>query len=111
MSHSYLHERRHEFRQEKFYRVTHEDRERRKLLVEFKRYSVKCSRLLFNLVVALNEFADTVRATIDLDFCRREGKFAIQDSMGVMKPYLEGKIFMPDRYFPNDGLDELPAEE
>ena len=58
--------------------------------------------LLFNLVVALNEYADSVRKFLNPKYFLFEGKFCIYDSFGVLNS-LSPAMFIPDEYI-NDPL-------
>ena len=58
--------------------------------------------LLFNLVVALNEYADSVRKFLNPKYFLFEGKFCIYDSFGVLNS-LSPAMFIPDEYI-NESL-------
>ena len=58
--------------------------------------------LLFNLVVALNEYADSVRKFLNPKYFLFEGKFCIYDSFGVLNSSIPA-MFIPDEYI-NDSL-------
>lgn len=62
-----------------------------------KEWENKCTSLLFNLVVALNEYADTVRQTFKPNYFVYQGKFIINDSLGVMSE-MKPTIYFPDKY-------------
>lgn len=52
---------------------------------------------LANIVVALNEFADSVRANLNPDYFFLQGKFTLYDSMGVTNE-LQEIHYMPSNY-------------
>lgn len=61
----------------------------------------RCTRLLFNLTHALNEFAAEVRSTIQPTYFFHEGKFYVLDSLGVMSN-MEGSVYFPNGYEEDD---------
>lgn len=52
---------------------------------------------LFNLVVALNELFDQVRAELDPEYRLKEGKIGIYDEVGAFQPKAEA-VYYPDSY-------------
>lgn len=76
---------------------------------EFAEYSEKwikvTHQLLFNVVVALNQFADIVRATLNPMFLISCGKFTINDSMGVMNDLVSTQM-CPSVYYIVDAMPE-----
>ena len=57
------------------------------------------TNLLLNVVVALNEYADAVRAHLMNDYLNFQGKFTLYDSMGVTNEFRE------IHYMPTDYID------
>ena len=53
--------------------------------------------LLRNLVIALNEFADVVRSSINPNYFLFEGKFTIYDSLGTTNE-MEEVHYLPKNY-------------
>lgn len=80
-------------------------------LLAYRKWEVKCSRLLFNTVVALNEFANEVRKVINNKYFAIQGHFVVSDSMGVMGEPLVNKIFLPTGYFKDADLELLPEDQ
>jgi len=72
----------------------------------FLEWQERCIPLLFNLTVALNEFAQVVRDTVNPTYFLREGKFSIVDSIGVMSDS-EGKVYFPTEYIEVDSRHDL----
>ncbi|MFT5702336.1 MAG: hypothetical protein ACI8ZB_005253 [Desulforhopalus sp.] len=62
-----------------------------------KLWERKCLSMLFNIVVALNEYADSVRRFVNPSYFIYEGKFIIDDSMGVMSEMVPA-IHIPKEY-------------
>lgn len=111
LTHSYMADHHNCFRQDKFYKRPWPNPRYRDELVEFRRYEMKCTRLLFNLVRALNEFAEAVRATIDPEFYRKEGKFMMEDAQGLMGPDYKPTVYFPEDYFPDETLERLDEDD
>ncbi len=57
----------------------------------------KSTNLLFNVVVALNEYADCVRKYLNPKYMIYQGKFIINDSLGVLSE-MEPSIYIPNKY-------------
>lgn len=57
----------------------------------------KATKLLFNVVVALNEFADSVRKDLNPHFFLSQGKFIVNDEMGVISE-MKSCFYVPDKY-------------
>ncbi len=108
-SNSYL-DSRNFYRGKKFYKEIYPNPNYHSDLKEYNKWEVKCTRLLFNLTVALNEYADQVRKSINPDYFKLQGKFVVFDSMGVLNSMLPGS-FLPDEYFPDEILDQLKEDE
>ena len=53
---------------------------------------------LANVVVALNEFADSVRSHLISDYFITQGKFTVFDSMGVTNDDMETVHYLPSEY-------------
>ena len=64
---------------------------------ESKQWQTKATSLLFNVVVALNEFANSVRKNINPHFFLSHGKFIVNDEMGVISD-MESCFYIPDKY-------------
>ncbi len=62
-----------------------------------KKWEQTAANLLANIVVALNEFSDAVRANLNPDFFLLQGKFTLYDSMGVTNE-LQEIHYMPSEY-------------
>ena len=77
----------------------------------YNRWEVKCTHLLFNIVCALNEFAEQVRKEINPDYFKIQGKFVVLDAMGVLGDPFVSKTFLPEDYFPHEMLDRLKEDE
>jgi len=99
------------YRGRRFYKEIYPNPNYHEDLKEYKRWEVKCTRLLFNLVCALNEFADQVRIDLNPDYFKIQGKFVVLDAMGVLEKPLVSKAFLPEDYFPDDMLDHLEEDE
>jgi len=56
-----------------------------------------CTAMLFNIVVALNEYAESVRKHLKPSYLVYQGKFVINDSMGVMSE-MRPSIYIPEEY-------------
>jgi len=73
---------------------------------ESKEWERKCLKLFFNIVVALNEYADKVRKHFKSNYFVYHGKFVINDAMGVMSEMIP-TIYAPSEYFEiNNGEDK-----
>jgi hypothetical protein len=48
-----------------------------------EKWSSECIRLLFNLCLALNEFASAIRSDLNPNYFAMQGRFLIYDSLGV----------------------------
>lgn len=70
-------------------------------LAKSKKWQDKSTKLLFNLVVALNEFAQKVRRYMNNNFFIYEGKFIVIDSLGVTSE-MESSIYTPESYIDID---------
>jgi hypothetical protein len=57
------------------------------------------TKLLFNVVVALNEFADSVRKHLDPSYLILRGRFVINDSLGILNEDGQPGIAKPKEYF------------
>lgn len=62
-----------------------------------KRWQKKGADLLLNVVVALNEYAEAVRKSINTDYFFLQGKFALYDSLGVTNEMQE-IWYIPEQY-------------
>lgn len=62
----------------------------------------KALKLLLNIVVALNEYAEAVRRYLNPDYFFLQGKFTLCDSMGVTNG-LQPIHYMPADYIPIEG--------
>ena len=77
---------------------------KRKLRDDYHEYAAKSriwqqtsTNLLCNVVVALNDYADAVRADLINDYLIFQGKFTLYDSMGVTNEFKEIH-YMPTKY-------------
>jgi hypothetical protein len=66
-------------------------------LERFFAWESGCSRLLFNLTVALNRFAQAVRDAIRPTYFLSTGKFYVVDSMGQLDD-LQPRVYFPTEY-------------
>lgn len=66
-------------------------------LQRFFVWEAGCSRLLFNLTVAVNRFAQAVRDTVRPTYFLSAGKFYVVDSMGSLDE-LQPKVYFPNEY-------------
>lgn len=98
------------YRGRRFYREPYPNPNYHEDLQAYNRWEVKCTRLLFNLVYALNEFADQVRSDIKPNYFKLQGKFVVLDSMGVLGDPLVFKTFMPTGYYSDEILDRLKED-
>lgn len=57
----------------------------------------RSTNFLFNVVVALNEYADCVRKYLNPKYMIYQGKFIINDSLGVLSE-MEPSIYIPNKY-------------
>lgn len=71
---------------------------------ESRKWQKTCTSLLFNLVVALNEYADAVRQHFKSNYFIYQGKFIINDSMGVMNE-MSPAIYIPEKYINIEKID------
>jgi hypothetical protein len=55
-------------------------------------------QMLSNIVVALNDFASEVRASLKPSYFLYEGKFTIVDSMGMSTDGVTPAYYIPDEY-------------
>lgn len=62
-----------------------------------KKWEQTAVNLLANIVVALNEFSNAVRATLNPDYFLLQGKFTLYDSIGVTNE-LQEIHYMPSEY-------------
>jgi hypothetical protein len=62
-----------------------------------KQWQKKSTNLLFNLTIALNEYAESVRKYLKINYLIFEGKFLIIDSFGVISGG-EPAIYEPKKY-------------
>jgi len=88
----------------------HDYEQKKRLLAEHEKWDRNCNMLLFNLVHALNEFAQIVRSELRPDFFVRTGKFCAHDFMGLMGGKLSETWHLPKEYFSRDALN-APLEE
>jgi hypothetical protein len=72
---------------------------------ESKKWERKCLKLLFNVVVALNEYSDKVRKHLKPTYFMYQGKFVINDAMGVMSE-MKPTIYVPTEYFEMNNEEE-----
>lgn len=68
------------------------------------KWQKQTTSLLFNVVVALNEYADSVRKRLNPKYLIFQGKFVVNDSMGVMNE-MRPLIFIPSAYIDIDEDD------
>ena len=99
------------YRGHKFYKDVYPNTNYHDDAIAYRRWEVKCTRLLFNLVCALNEYADQVRKDLNPDYFKLQGKFVVLDALGVLEEPLVTKSFMPEDYFPDEVLDRLKEDE
>lgn len=64
---------------------------------ESEKWTQNLTQLLFNIVIALNEFAEQVRTDLDQDYFRLGGKFIVLDSLGVSND-LKSVLYIPENY-------------
>lgn len=57
----------------------------------------KSTNLLFNVVAALNEYADCVRKYLNTKYMIYQGKFIINDALGVISE-MKPSIYIPKGY-------------
>ena len=62
--------------------------------------------LLCNVVVALNEFAEAVRANVTNAYFASVGKFMVVDSLGVTRDGMHAVQYIPDTYVGVDRAQE-----
>lgn len=83
--------------------------ERRQELIDKERFWERnCTYLLCNLVLALNEFADVVRKSLDGNFFAHS-KFCVHDFMGMESEDLTEMWIIPESYYTDADL-EAPVE-
>ena len=68
-----------------------------RLSTKSKRWQKQVTSLFFNMVVALNEYADSVRNHLNPRYFLFEGKFAINDYSGVISDG-ESTTYLPSKY-------------
>lgn len=66
-------------------------------LEAIKKWQKKSGILLGNLVLALNEFAESVRKYLNPEYFLLQGKFTIVDSLGVTNNMV-GREYIPEKY-------------
>lgn len=66
-------------------------------IAESEAWERQCSKLLWNVVVALNAFARAVRQGFDPDFFLVRGHFVISDSLGVTNRF-DPTVYLPGKY-------------
>lgn len=66
-------------------------------ITESQEWQQKSTTLLFNIVFALNEFAESVRKNINPNFFLSQGKFIVNDDMGVTSE-MKSCFYIPDKY-------------
>ena len=69
-------------------------------------WSSTSTQLLFNLAHALNEFADRVRADVKPEYMLLEGRFAIDDELGVVSDGVS-TTYLPNDYFDTPTMAEI----
>jgi hypothetical protein len=78
--------------------------EKDRLIKEYELWQRNCTMMLFNMVRALNEFADVVRKDLRPTFFIRQGRFCVHDAMGLMSSTFSETWHLPQYYFPEDAL-------
>lgn len=66
-----------------------------------KEWQENSTSLFFNVVVALNQFADAVRNHLNPKYFLFQGKFVVNDSIGVLSE-LNPAIYIPEKYIDVD---------
>ncbi len=94
----------------KFYKEVYPNPDYHSDLKKYRRWEVKCTRLLFNLTAVLNEYAEQVRKDINPNYFKLQGKFVVFDSMGVLNNMIPIS-FLPGEYYPDEILDQLQEDE
>lgn len=77
------------------------------LIDEYNAWQRGCTMLLFNMVRAMNEFADAVRTRLDANLVPST-MFCVYDLQGLMSDDLEETWHIPPRYFSDNELAERP---
>ncbi len=77
--------------------------EKARLIEEYQVWQRNTTMLLFNLVVALNYFANTVRSHLLPSFFLRKGQFCVHDFMGLGSNFVE-TWHIPNTYFTDEQL-------
>ncbi|MEO7100149.1 MAG: hypothetical protein ABI162_12370 [Luteolibacter sp.] len=86
--------------------VPHQNFELKETLIEeYNLWCLTTHKLLYNLVKALNDFAECVRKHLRSDYFLREGKFCVYDEMGLTAPDFAQTITIPPHYFTDEQLD------
>lgn len=78
-------------------REVHDFEERDRLSQESKEWDGQSAKLLLNVVVALNEYADAVRTHLNPNYFRLLGRFTLHDSLGVTND-MRDIHYMPTAY-------------
>lgn len=73
---------------------------------KYNRWERNCTKLLVNLVFALNEFAEQVRIDFNPNYFKLQGKFVIFDGMGVLDE-LKVKTYLPEKYYLDEELESF----
>lgn len=76
--------------------------EEKQLLIEYHLWQRNCTMLLFNLVRALNEFAQIVRTHLRPTFFIRQGHFCVHEMSGSLAENLT--LHIPEGYFSEEEL-------
>lgn len=94
----------------KFYKEEYPNPNYHSDLADYNKWNVKCTRLIFNITVALNIYAEQVRKHVNPDYFKLQGKFVVNDSIGVLNNMLP-VLFLPNEYYPDEMLENVSEEE
>ncbi len=90
------------FRAKTFYKDIYPNPNYHRDLDKYNQWQKISLDLLFNFVVALNEFSNQVREEINPDYLKYQGKFVVIDSMGIIGGTLAYTSYMPDEFISID---------
>ncbi len=98
LSNAYL-DKNNRFRARKFYKEINPNPNYYEDLEKYQKWEKISTHLLFNFVLALNEFSDKVREEINPNYFKYQGRFVVLDSMGILGGSLVYTTYIPEEYF------------
>ena len=68
----------------------------------YEKWEGTCTKLLFNLTHALNQYADQVREDVNPNYFKLHGQFVVYDQMGVLPQHEWGGSYIPNEYIEDE---------